>query len=276
MSLYRRLNEAGGDTGQDPRLSSGNGPAIDQMRHRIHGVLIEELGPILYDTRMGEDELRKRVHESLHAALAQERTPLSAADKATLIQDVSDDILGYGPIDKLLREEAVAIQVVTGEAPLVGHHLGADALRHESTCVAVALLHCLGECESDFFQSLRRSHRHHAHHLDPSCDDHVVGPGNHSLSCEMGRLLGRSTLAVDGRGRYRFRPPGAQHGVSAHVQSLSSDLHHASHDHVVDMGGVEVVAVGQGVQNLGGELNIRSTPGRGTEVHGKMSVGGPS
>ncbi len=108
MSLYRRLNEAGGDTGQDPRLANRVDPAIGEIRHRIHGVLIEELGPILYDTRMNEEELRKRVHESLHQALAQERTPLSAADKATLIQDVSDDILGYGPIDKLLREEAVS------------------------------------------------------------------------------------------------------------------------------------------------------------------------
>lgn len=108
MSLYRRLNEAGGDTGQDPRLSQRSDPAIGEIRHRIHGALIEELGPILYDTRMNEDELRKRVHESLHQALAQERTPLSAADKATLIQDVSDDILGYGPIDKLLREESVS------------------------------------------------------------------------------------------------------------------------------------------------------------------------
>jgi len=108
MSLYRRLNEAGGDTGQDPRLSQRADPAIGEIRHRIHGALIEELGPILYDTRMDEDELRKRVHDSLHQALAQERTPLSAADKATLIQDVSDDILGYGPIDKLLREESVS------------------------------------------------------------------------------------------------------------------------------------------------------------------------
>lgn len=108
MSLYRRLNEAGGDTGQDPRLGQRADPAIGEIRHRIHGALIEELGPILYDTRMNEDELRKRVHESLHSALAQERAPLSAADKASLIQDVSDDILGYGPIDKLLREEAVS------------------------------------------------------------------------------------------------------------------------------------------------------------------------
>lgn len=108
MSLYRRLNEAGGETGQDPRLGQRSDPAIGEIRHRIHGALIEELGPILYDTRMNEEELRKRVHDSLHQSLAQERTPLSAADKATLIQDVSDDILGYGPIDKLLREESVS------------------------------------------------------------------------------------------------------------------------------------------------------------------------
>ena len=46
--------------------------------------------------------------EQLQAALAQERAPLSAADKAQLIQDVSDDILGYGPIDRLLKDDEVS------------------------------------------------------------------------------------------------------------------------------------------------------------------------
>ena len=109
MSLYRRLHEAGGEAPDGPRPGGPRAdPAIDELRHRIHGALIEELGPILYDTRMSEEELRKRVHESLHAALSLERAPLSAADKAQLIQDVSDDILGYGPIDKLLREDDVS------------------------------------------------------------------------------------------------------------------------------------------------------------------------
>ena len=76
---------------------------LDELRQKIHHHLIDELGPILYDKRLSEDDLRRRVHEQLHAALAQERAPLSAADKAQLIQDVSDDILGYGPIDRLLQ-----------------------------------------------------------------------------------------------------------------------------------------------------------------------------
>ena len=89
-------------------------PVLDELRQRIHHHLIDELGPILYDKRLSEDDLRRRVHEQLHAALAQERAPLSAADKAQLIQDVSDDILGYGPIDRLLKDEEVTEVMVNG------------------------------------------------------------------------------------------------------------------------------------------------------------------
>ncbi|MGZ4683312.1 MAG: CpaF family protein [Acidimicrobiales bacterium] len=75
---------------------------------------MDELGPILYDKRLSEEDLRRRVHEQLHAALAQERAPLSAADKAQLIQDVSDDILGYGPIDRLLHDEEITEVMCNG------------------------------------------------------------------------------------------------------------------------------------------------------------------
>jgi pilus assembly protein CpaF len=113
MSLYKRLHEvqqgSGAAAGQKRR-----DPVLDELRQRIHHHLIDELGPILYDKRLSEDDLRRRVHEQLHAALAQERAPLSAADKAQLIQDVSDDILGYGPIDRLLKDEEITEVMVNG------------------------------------------------------------------------------------------------------------------------------------------------------------------
>jgi pilus assembly protein CpaF len=89
-------------------------PMIGELRHRIHQLLIDELGPILFDQRFSEDELQRRVQELLQSALAAEQAPLSAADKAQLIQDVSDDILGYGPIDKLLRSDDVSEVMVNG------------------------------------------------------------------------------------------------------------------------------------------------------------------
>ncbi len=112
MSLYKRLHDV-----QAAPAAAGAGrrdPVLDELRQRIHHQLIDELGPILYDKRLSEDDLRRKVNDQLHQALAQERAPLSAADKAQLIQDVSDDILGYGPIDRLLKEEEVSEVMCNG------------------------------------------------------------------------------------------------------------------------------------------------------------------
>jgi pilus assembly protein CpaF len=121
MSLYKRLHEVQqGPAGSGSRRD----PVIDELRQKIHHHLIDELGPILYDKRLSEDDLRRRVHEQLHAALAQERAPLSAADKAQLIQDVSDDILGYGPIDRLLKDEEVTEVMVNGPGSVYVERFG--------------------------------------------------------------------------------------------------------------------------------------------------------
>jgi pilus assembly protein CpaF len=113
MSLYKRLHEVqGGDVPAGG--ARRRDPILDELRQKIHHHLIDELGPILYDKRLSEDDLRRRVHEQLQSALAQERAPLSAADKAQLIQDVSDDILGYGPIDRLLKDEEITEVMVNG------------------------------------------------------------------------------------------------------------------------------------------------------------------
>jgi pilus assembly protein CpaF len=111
VSLYKRLHDvqAAPATGQARR-----DPVLDELRQKIHHQLIDELGPILYDRRLSEDDLRRRVNDQLHSALAQERAPLSAADKAQLIEDVSDDILGYGPIDRLLKEDEISEVMCNG------------------------------------------------------------------------------------------------------------------------------------------------------------------
>ena len=109
MSLYKRLHEA-----ENVALPNRRDPVLDDLRQKIHHHLIEELGPILYDKRLSEEELRRRVNEQLQGALARERAPLSAADKVQLIQDVSDDVLGYGPIDPFLRDPDVTEVMVNG------------------------------------------------------------------------------------------------------------------------------------------------------------------
>lgn len=101
MSLYDRISDKAENDGDQHKRTLG------ELRHRVHQNLIEELGPVLYDKALGEDELRSRVQDALQRFLLQENTPLSAMEKAQIIQEVSDDVLGYGPIDSLLRDDEV-------------------------------------------------------------------------------------------------------------------------------------------------------------------------
>jgi pilus assembly protein CpaF len=111
MSLYRRLQDA---QGQATPSTAGRNPLLDELRQKIHSQLIDELGAVLYDKRLSEDELRTRVADSLQAALNRETTPISAADRMRLLEDVSDDILGYGPIDRHLHDASVTEVMVNG------------------------------------------------------------------------------------------------------------------------------------------------------------------
>ena len=46
--------------------------------------------------------------------MAEENVVLGASEKAALIQDVTDDVLGYGPIDRYLKEDDVTEVMVNG------------------------------------------------------------------------------------------------------------------------------------------------------------------
>ena len=113
MSLYRRLQEVqrepDGAPGQQRR-----DPVLDELRQKVHHLLIEEVGPTLYDRRVGQDELRRHVQEQLLAILGREKVPLSSLDRAQLLQDVLDDVIGYGPIDGLLNDPDITEVMVNG------------------------------------------------------------------------------------------------------------------------------------------------------------------
>ncbi|HEU5301965.1 MAG TPA: CpaF family protein [Acidimicrobiia bacterium] len=88
--------------------------ALTDLRRKMHEYVIHELGPVLYDQRVSEVDLRAKVEEQLHRALAQERFAIGAADRQALVASVFDDVLGYGPIDRLLRDPDVNEIMVNG------------------------------------------------------------------------------------------------------------------------------------------------------------------
>jgi pilus assembly protein CpaF len=105
MSLAKRLAE------------TGNGRADNRMtevRQRVHQQLIDELGPMMLERTIAPAELERTVRSKLQAALTKDKVVLSSADRADLVTSVSEDILGYGPIDRFLSDPTVTEIMVNG------------------------------------------------------------------------------------------------------------------------------------------------------------------
>ena len=80
----------------------------------MHQALVESLGPRLYDPHLSESELASQVRATLQEVIDSEQTPLSHADRTRIAQDVSDDILGHGPLEPYLRDPEITEIMVNG------------------------------------------------------------------------------------------------------------------------------------------------------------------
>ncbi len=99
---------------QAPRPPAARPHALEDLRQKMHQYVVQELGPLLYDQGVSEENLRKQVEELLHRGMAQERLALGPNERQALVQSVFDEILGYGPIDRLLRDPTINEVMVNG------------------------------------------------------------------------------------------------------------------------------------------------------------------
>jgi pilus assembly protein CpaF len=122
VGLYERLAKPApevleGDGGLATAVAP-SGPAkqdpLAELRRKTHQALIQAMGPKLYDVNLTATQLETRVREQLADVLAEDHTPLSAADRKRLISETIDDILGYGPLEPLLNDESVTEIMVNG------------------------------------------------------------------------------------------------------------------------------------------------------------------
>jgi pilus assembly protein CpaF len=77
-----------------------------ELKTRIHHEVIAKLGPELFKQQTAED-LSERVLHAVTEQLALDRTPLTREERRRITRDITDDVLGYGPLEPLLREDAV-------------------------------------------------------------------------------------------------------------------------------------------------------------------------
>src|SRR3954454_2993586 len=116
-----QLTEPAPTNGAQVRINTGAAPARRRgadpfagVKERVHQALVASLGPRLYDPNLSETELAAQVRTTLQQVIDSEQTPLSHADRTRIAQDVSDDILGHGPLEPYLRDAEVSEIMVNG------------------------------------------------------------------------------------------------------------------------------------------------------------------
>jgi pilus assembly protein CpaF len=107
MELHERIQTARPLTGSDGR------DPFSELKNRLHLALINELGPQLFTIGTDPGQIRPRVEDDLKERLHQEQG-LSREDRERLLSEIADDVVGYGPLERVLSDESVSEIMVNG------------------------------------------------------------------------------------------------------------------------------------------------------------------
>ena len=114
MGLHDRLSRQGDSTAAltivggghpDSTPTFADDPYAD-LKARVHHQCIAKLGPELF-RQDGTTDLTDHVYRAVTEELALDRTPLTREERREIVRQLTDDILGYGPIEPLLRDDTV-------------------------------------------------------------------------------------------------------------------------------------------------------------------------
>src|SRR5213596_1806918 len=107
MELHERLL-----TARPVTTAAGRDP-FAEVKNRIHLAVIGDLGPQLFNANIEPFALRERVASEIGTHLADE-TGISKDDRDRIASEIADDILGHGPLERLLADDSVSEIMVNG------------------------------------------------------------------------------------------------------------------------------------------------------------------
>jgi hypothetical protein len=99
MSLTERLSFP-----TNGLVDAGASDEMVDVRNRVHQVVIETLGTAMLSADVDEHALIQRLNLVVDQALAAEEVPLSRGDREGLAREIADEILGYGPLQRFLKD----------------------------------------------------------------------------------------------------------------------------------------------------------------------------
>ena len=88
--------------------------ALGRLKDRVGKALFERMGSRLNDPTMSDQQLRQVVLAELDEVVDEEKVPLSTEERQRLTAELADDVLGLGPLQRLLDDDGVSEIMVNG------------------------------------------------------------------------------------------------------------------------------------------------------------------
>src|SRR6187551_706483 len=111
MELHERLVTT------KPAVAAPTKEPFADLKNSIHMLVISELGPQLTGQTIDPGGMRDRVIADIRRHLSGE-TGISRDDRERLTSEIADDILGYGPLERLLADDSITEIMVNGPSEI--------------------------------------------------------------------------------------------------------------------------------------------------------------
>jgi pilus assembly protein CpaF len=135
MRLSDHLRFAAGTVADDERVRRSNSSAsfatrafkddgstthdpLAALRARTREGLAQRLGSRLYDASLTPQQLEIYVVTELGKVLEQDPIPLSASERQTIIEQLGDEVLGYGALERFLADPTISEVMVNAGKPI--------------------------------------------------------------------------------------------------------------------------------------------------------------
>jgi pilus assembly protein CpaF len=114
MGLHDRLSKTvatNGAVAEAAAPAAAADPYAD-LKVQVHHACIAKLGPELFNDN--PEDLNDAVYRAVTEELAITDTPLTREERRELVRQLTDDILGYGPLERFLNDDTVTEVMVNG------------------------------------------------------------------------------------------------------------------------------------------------------------------
>ena len=81
--------------------------ALAGLKQRAANALFERIGNRIGETSTSEEDLRSFAVDELSAVIDDEQVPLSPEERRRLIREIADEVMGFGPLQRLLEDPSI-------------------------------------------------------------------------------------------------------------------------------------------------------------------------